>query len=96
MLLSGGVEKGVRWDDELVSAGWPGPIARKLLAMRQKDQKGSAGRSVPVPYDGSLSVPMVIDQVWDFAPVSSGGSRNLTFSSVTTRSLTSSTPSRWQ
>ena len=96
MLLSGGLVKGVRWDDEPVSDGWPGPIAVKLLAMWHKDQEGGAGRSVPVPYDVSLPVPMVIDQVWDLAPVSSGGSMNLTFSSVTTRSLTSSTPSRWQ
>ena len=63
MRLSGGLVKGVRWDGEPVSDGWPGPIGRKLLALWHKDQKGGAGRSVPVHYDGSLLVPMVIDQV---------------------------------
>ena len=96
MLLSGGLVKSVRWDDELVGDGWPGPIARKLLAMWHEDQKGGGDRSVPVPYDEASPVPNATDQVRVLAPVNSGGSRNLTFSSVTTRSSTSSTPSRWQ
>ena len=57
---------------------------------------GDQDRLPLVTWDESLPVSMVIDQVCALAPVSSGGSRNLTFSSVTTRSLTSSTPSRWQ
>ena len=40
----------VRWDDQPVGDGRPGPIARKLLAMWQADQKEAADQLVPVPY----------------------------------------------
>ena len=63
MRLSGGLVKGVRWDGEPVSDGWPGPIGRKLLALWHKDQKGGADRSVPVPCDESSPVPNANDQV---------------------------------
>ena len=41
----------VRWDDQVVGDGRPGPIARRLLAMWQADQKEAADQLVPVPYD---------------------------------------------
>ena len=41
----------VRWDDQQVGDGQPGPIARKLLAMWRADQREAADQLVPVPYD---------------------------------------------
>ena len=41
----------VRWDDEPVGDGRPGPIARRLLAMWYADQREAADQLVPVPYD---------------------------------------------
>ena len=41
----------VQWDDQMVGDGTPGPIARKLLAMWQADQREAADQLVPVPYD---------------------------------------------
>ncbi|MCY4513624.1 MAG: D-amino-acid transaminase, partial [Candidatus Tectomicrobia bacterium] len=41
----------VRWDDEPVGDGRPGPIARRLLAMWHADQREAADQLVPVPYD---------------------------------------------
>ena len=40
----------VRWDDQVVGDGRPGPIARKLLAMWQADQREASDQLVPVPY----------------------------------------------
>ena len=97
--LSGGLVKGVRWDVNLWAAVHDGlalPIARKLLTIWPTDQQETTDKLEPLCDDESCPVPNAADQVWVLAPVSSGGSMNLTFSSVTTRSLTSSTPSRWQ
>ena len=41
----------VRWDDQPVGDGRPGPIARKLLAMWHADQKRGSDQLVPVPYE---------------------------------------------
>ena len=40
----------VQWDDHMVGDGQPGPIARKLLAMWEADQKEGLDQLVPVPY----------------------------------------------
>ena len=42
----------VQWDDQPVGDGRPGPIARRLLAMWQADQREAADQLVPVPYEG--------------------------------------------
>ena len=40
----------VQWDEQVVGDGTPGPVARKLLAMWQADQREAADQLVPVPY----------------------------------------------
>ena len=40
----------VQWDDQLVGDGRPGPVARKLLAMWEADQREGTDQLVPVPY----------------------------------------------
>lgn len=40
----------VRWDDHVVGDGRVGPVARKLLAMWEADQRQAADQLVPVPY----------------------------------------------
>ena len=43
----------VRWDDQVVGDGRPGPIAGKLLAMWHTDQREGSDQLVPVPYGES-------------------------------------------
>ncbi len=86
----------VRWDGQVVGDGRPGPIARKLLAMWQADLRETTDQLVPVPYERNPIRVYAWHQASVLARVSCAGSRNLTFSSVTMRSLTSSTPRRRQ
>lgn len=43
----------VRWDDQVVGDGRPGPIALRLLAMWHADQREGSDQLVLVPYDES-------------------------------------------
>ena len=41
----------VKWDDQLIGDGKPGPIARKLLDLWNEDVQGVSDQLVRVPYD---------------------------------------------